>query len=172
VNQKTLLACALVFLLAPGLRGSDAVAQAVSAADGVQGRAANDFVRTDLKGRVVSLHAFRGKVVLLNFWATWCAPCLAEMPVFSAWPQDPALSGLQVVGASMDDEPDSAKRAVERLHLSYPVLMGDAALARSFGGVLGLPVTILIDRQGIVRKRYDGAADLVAMKQDIARLLK
>lgn len=169
--RRGLIAFALALIALCGVGGLGARAQ-LAEARSIQGRPAPEFARNDLTGRAVDLRALRGKVVVLNFWATWCAPCLSEMPVFSAWQQDAALRGVQIVGVSMNDEPGPANAAVGRLHLGYPVVMGDAELARAYGGVLGLPVTFLIDRQGVVRKRYDGAADLAAMKQDIARLLK
>lgn len=127
--------------------------------------------RPGLSGQRVDLRALHGHVVLLNFWASWCAPCLAEMPVFSTWQVDRQLSGLNVVGVAMDDDPAPARGVATKLRLTYPVVMGDVSLARAYGGVLGLPVTFLIDRGGRIRKRYDGAADLVTMRRDILQLL-
>ena len=125
---------------------------------------APDFTLTDLDGRPLKLSSFRGKVVLLNFWATWCAPCQIEMPVFAEWQTRYAAQGLQVVGISMDDDAAPARRLTHRLRLNYPLAMGDEHLGVSYGGVLGLPLTFLIDRRGIVRARFQGETDLNMMK--------
>lgn len=135
------------------------------------GSEAPAFTRQGLDGRTLSLHDLRGRVILLNFWATWCAPCLKEMPVFAQWLVECNGRGLEVLGVNMDDDPEPVRTVVSRLHLNYPVLRGDAELARRYGGVLGLPVTFLIDRRGIVRRRIDGAANLAAMHAEVLALL-
>ena len=89
---------------------------------------------------------FRGRVVLLNFWATWCAPCQIEMPRFSAWQARYGPEGLQVVGVSMDDEEAPVRSLVKKRKVDYPIVMGDEKLGLLYGGILGLPVT-LSDRQ-------------------------
>ena len=134
-------------------------------------RPAPPFSRLDLHGARVSLAQYRGKVVLLNFWATWCAPCLVEMPRFVEWQKQYAAQGFQVLGVSIDDSPAPAARTAEKLRLDYPVVMGDATLAEQYGGVLGVPVTFLIDRRGIVRARIDGESDTRAMERAIRSLL-
>jgi len=115
---------------------------------------------------------YRGKVVLLNFWATWCAPCEVEMPVFAAWQRELGAQGLQVIGLSMDDNAALARRAAGRLKLDYPIAMGNAHLATRYGGVLGLPLTFLIDRKGIVRARFQGETDPSTIENQIKSLLK
>jgi cytochrome c biogenesis protein CcmG/thiol:disulfide interchange protein DsbE len=133
--------------------------------------AAPNFSRQDIRSsKTIRLDAFRGKVVLLNFWATWCAPCLTEMPAFSEWQKQYGSRTFQVIGVSMDDEAINVVSTVNRLKLTYPVLMGDEHLGAAYGGVLGLPVTFLIDRHGRVQARYENA-DLVGMKRDLKRLL-
>ena len=129
------------------------------------------FVRTDLNNRKLDLRAYRGKVVLLDFWASWCAPCQVEMPRFMAWQRQYGPRGLQVIGISMDDDPAAARKVVEKLKLNYPVAMGDVKLGESYGGVLGLPLTFLIDRHGIIQARFSGEADLNAMEQQLKALL-
>jgi peroxiredoxin len=130
------------------------------------------FARVDLHtSRQIHLSGYRGKVVLLNFWATWCAPCLLEMPRFVAWQRQYAKSGLQVIGVSMDDD-DSPVRPLDRkLNLNYPVVMGDEKLGELYGGILGLPVTYLIDRNGVIRARFQGEADLGKVEEQIKLLL-
>ena len=113
----------------------------------------------------------RGKVVLLNFWARWCVPCLQEMPKFSAWQQTDGARGFAVLGVSMDDDASAARTVATRMHLAYPVMMGTAHIGTAYGGVMGLPVTFLIDRRGVIRKRYDGGASVPAIRRDLDCLL-
>ncbi len=135
----------------------------------VAGHTAPGFSRMDLAGRRVTLASYRGKVVLLNFWATWCGPCLIEMPRFEEWQR--TIPGLQVIGISMDDEAAPVRAAYAKLKVNYPVVMGDAAMGRLYDGVYGLPVTLLIDRAGVVRFRHRGAADLPVLRGEIEGLL-
>jgi peroxiredoxin len=136
------------------------------------GRRAPEFSLDDLHGTHVDLARDRGKVVLLNFWATWCGPCKLEMPRFMEWQKEYGSRGLQVVGVSIDDSASPARAFVEKLHLDYPVVMGSAKLGEQYGGVLGVPVTFLIDRAGIVRARFDGAEHLGAEEREVRGLLK
>jgi cytochrome c biogenesis protein CcmG/thiol:disulfide interchange protein DsbE len=129
------------------------------------------FVRTDLQHRKLDLKAYRGKVVLLNFWATWCAPCQLEMPRFVSWQSKYGARGLRIIGISMDDDPALAREAYSKLKLNYPVVMGDAKLGERYGGVLGLPVTYLIDRRGRIRAEYQGETDLNAIETELRLLL-
>jgi cytochrome c biogenesis protein CcmG, thiol:disulfide interchange protein DsbE len=134
-------------------------------------RMAPDFMRTDLDGKSLNLRQYRGKVVLLNFWATWCGPCLIEMPTFAAWQNTYRKAGLQVVGISMDDDAAPVKRMYQKDRLNYPVAMGDAELGELFGGVLGLPLTYLIDPDGRIVGRYQGEPDLKRLEVRIKSLL-
>jgi thiol-disulfide isomerase/thioredoxin len=127
--------------------------------------------RVDLDGHRVDLKSLHGKVVLLNFWATWCAPCLIEMPAFSAWQQQYVAQGLQVVGISMDDDAAPVRQLVARLNAKYPIAMGDAKLGEKYGGVMGLPLTYLIDRNGVVRMRFQGETDLKTIERQLQTML-
>lgn len=150
------------------LCGVKATAQAQT---DMAGAAAPEFVRNDLNGHEVDLKKYRGKVVLLNFWATWCAPCQVELPQFETWQKKYGGEGLQVIAVSMDDRDSPVRKTVHRLHLDLPVVMGDAELGETYGGVLGLPVTFLIDREGKIGSRYKGETDLRQMEAEIKRLL-
>jgi peroxiredoxin len=136
-------------------------------------RLAPDFTRNDLDGKTLQLQQYRGKLVLLNFWATWCAPCLSELPRFAAWQRSYGKDGLQIIGVSMDEDETHARRMSEKMHLSYPVVMGNAQLGDSYGGVMGLPLSYLIDPRGRIIDRFEGEPDLDRMLKRIqARLPK
>ena len=133
---------------------------------------APEFVCTDLHHRKLDLHAYRGKVVLLDFWATWCASCQIEMPRFVAWQNQYGPRGLQIIGISMDDDPTLARKLYEKMKLNYPVAMGDEKLGQLYGGVLGLPLTFLIDRQGKVQAQFRGETDLKLIEGQFNLLLR
>jgi peroxiredoxin len=135
------------------------------------GKKAPQFTRTDFNGARIDLTSFRGKVVLLDFWATWCASCQVEMPSFVQWQREYGPQGLQVIGISMDDDPAAARRLAVKLHLNYPVAMGDEKLGQLYGGVLGLPLTYLVDRNGKVRARFQGETNLKIIEKQLKTLL-
>ena len=135
------------------------------------GKKAPKFTRRDFSGATVDLAGFRGKVVLLDFWATWCSPCQVEMPRFAQWQRQYGPQGFQVIGISMDDDPALARALYAKLKLNYPVAMGDEKLGHLYGGVLGLPLTYLIDRNGEVRARFQGEPDLKAIETRLKTLL-
>jgi cytochrome c biogenesis protein CcmG/thiol:disulfide interchange protein DsbE len=137
----------------------------------VSHRTAPSFTRIDLNDRQVSLAGYRGKVVLLNFWATWCAPCLTEMPRFVAWQQKYGGRGLQVIGISMDDEEQPVRILSQKYRLNYPVIMGDEKIGEMYGGILGLPVTFLIDRSGRIRFKHEGDIDIKTIEIEMRGLL-
>jgi len=132
---------------------------------------APEFALADLQGSRVALKDYRGKVVLLNFWATWCSPCQLEMPRFVVWQKEYAAQGLQIVGISMDDDPAPVRSLSARIKLNYPVVMGDEKIGELYGGILGLPVTYLIGRDGEVLAEYRGETDLNAMEERLKALL-
>ena len=167
--RGTLLMLLLFLLLLSG--ASPLAAQTAASAPTANGIAPN-FSRLDLSHKRIALTSYRGKVVLLNFWATWCAPCLVEMPAFTEWQRRYGSDGLQVIGISMDDAAPEVIATVAKLKLNYPVLMGDEHVGAAYGGILGLPDTFLIDRRGKIRARYQGAADLARIQSDIESLLK
>ena len=146
-------------------------AQTATPAEPLVGKKAPEFTRRDLSGARVDLVSFRGKVVLLDFWATWCASCQVEMPVFVQWQREYGPRGLKVIGISMDDDPALARRMKAKLRLNYPVAMGDEKLGELYGGVLGLPLTYLIDRKGKVRAKFQGETDLKVIEKQINTLL-
>ena len=135
------------------------------------GDAVPDFTRADTSGKPVQLSKYRGQLVLLNFWASWCAPCREEMPLFSKWQRELGSRGLQVIGISMDDDAAEVDKFLAAYPVTYPIVMGDAKFAEHFGGVLGLPLSYLIDAQGRVVARYQGEVDLPKMEAKVKELL-
>ena len=141
------------------------------AAESLLNKRAPEFSRNTLNGGRVDLASYRGKVVLLDFWATWCASCQVEMPAFAQWQRYYGSQGLQVLGISMDDDPALARKLCTKLKLNYPVAMGDEKLGELYGGVLGLPLAYLIDRNGNVRAKFQGETDLKTIEKQLKALL-
>jgi peroxiredoxin len=169
-GQTTLRVSALTCLLLTILVAAGA-AHPAFAAKSLLHKSAPEFVLTDLNNKTIDLKAYHGKVVLLDFWATWCAPCQLEMPRFIAWQNQYGPRGLQIIGISMDDDPATVRAFLEKLQLNYPVAMGDEKLGELYGGVLGLPLTLLIDGRGTVRAEYQGAAPLPVIEKQLKVLL-
>lgn len=132
---------------------------------------APDFTLQQIGGPRLTLSSYRGKVVLLDFWATWCYPCRQEIPHFVEFEQKYADRGLQVIGVSMDDSPDPVPAFYQQYHMNYPVVMGNAKIGESYGGLLGLPITFLLDRQGRIAAKHIGATDAAVFEREIQRLL-
>jgi thiol-disulfide isomerase/thioredoxin len=139
---------------------------------GEVGAPAPDFSRRDLSGKPQHLGAYRGRTILLNFWATWCTPCVAELPRFSGWQRRYGGEGLQVLGVSMDDDPRALERFLRRSPVAYPVVRGDAALGERFGGVFGLPLSFLIAADGRIVERFEGEVDLAELEREILLQLR
>jgi thiol-disulfide isomerase/thioredoxin len=114
------------------------------------------FVGRDLDGREISTASLRGKVVLLNFWATWCPPCRAEIPDLVAL-QEKYRDQLQIIGISEDESgPDVVRRFVAEHHMNYPVVMTTAELEKQFPGIGALPTSFVIDRQARLVQKHVG----------------
>jgi peroxiredoxin len=119
--------------------------------------AAPDFALKDIDGRTVRLSDYRGKVVLLNFWATWCTPCRIEIPWFIEFEQKNKDRGFAVLGVSMDEGGwDVIKPFLAEMRVNYRTLKGDDMIAEQYGGVDSLPTTFLIDRQGWIASAHLG----------------
>lgn len=132
---------------------------------------APDFSVTDLSGQTLQLSRYRGKVVVLNFWATWCSPCRSEIPRFVDFENKYGGDGLEIIGISLDDDPKRVRGFYQQLGMNYPVAIGDASLAERYGGVLGLPVSFLIGRDGRIRAKHVGETDVSVMEREIKSAL-
>jgi thiol-disulfide isomerase/thioredoxin len=124
----------------------------------VKGKDAPDFALQDLQGKQVKLSDFRGKAVLLNFWATWCGPCKVEMPWFVELQKQYGPQGLEIVGVALDDSgKDSIAKFAKEMGVNYTILQGQDAVGDAYGAI-GLPTSFFIDRSG---KIIDSASGLV-----------
>ena len=131
---------------------------------------APDFKLVDSNGKQFQLAAYKGKVVLLNFWATWCGGCKYEMPWYVEFDKKYRAQGLEVVGVSMDEDMKTAKAYLTQKGISYPSVLGSDALGKQFD--LGeMPLTLLIDKQGRVAIRHSGVIDKNDFEMHIQRLL-
>ncbi len=145
----------------PGIRGADTRAHLI----------APDFSLPDLTGQKLQLSSYRGKVVLLDFWATWCDPCRGEIPRFVQLQNRYGGQGLQIIGVSMDDGPEPVGTFYQQFKMNYPVVMGGAKTGELYGGVLGLPIAFLIGRDGRIYSKHIGATDISVFEKEIVNLL-
>ena len=134
--------------------------------------AAPDFSLQDLDGKPLDLASYRGKVVLLDFWATWCTPCRDEIPHFVEFQDKYREQGFQVIGISMDDDPKPVREFYKEFKMNYPVALGNEKVAEAYGGVLGLPITFLIGRDGQIAAKYVGAVEMPAVEEKLQLLLQ
>jgi peroxiredoxin len=143
------------------------------AASGAQGlKAAPDFILKDLSQKKVKLADFKGKVVVLNFFATWCPPCRTEIPELVKLYRLNKERGLVVLGVSldMDVSTQGLTTFVKDMKITYPVLMGTSDLAERYQ-VNGVPTTILINREGKAHTRYDGLVPASRFEKDLSSLM-
>jgi thiol-disulfide isomerase/thioredoxin len=133
--------------------------------------AAPEFKLDGLDGRPLNLAAARGKVVLLNFWATWCGPCRAEIPDLIAL-QQKYKDQLQIIGLTVDDDDESTiKQVVAESHINYPVAMSSPEVRIQYGGISALPTSFVLDVQGRVVQKHEGLRDPELYEAEIRALL-
>ena len=127
---------------------------------------------TDLSGQTIDPASYRGKVVLINFWAAWCTPCRKEIPQFVALQEKYGARGFQAVGISMDDPEGTLRDFCREYGVNYPIVVGSQKIAEAFGGVLGLPTTFLVGRDGRIHAKQVGATDFPKLEREVTALLQ
>ena len=132
-----------------------------------------DFTLKDMNGKEVKFADYKGKVVMLNFWATWCGPCKIEIPMFTDLQTRYKDQGLAFLGVSVDDPPDALRAFADEYKINYPVLIGDGRddVQNAYGPMFGIPVTLLIARDGTICTRYLGPRPKERFERDIKALL-
>jgi cytochrome c biogenesis protein CcmG/thiol:disulfide interchange protein DsbE len=136
------------------------------------GDIAPDLLGTDSQGGVVRLSTLRGRVVVLNFWATWCGPCLKEIPVLNELSVRYGTQGLTVVGVSLDDDGWAAiQKFTAGTPIEYGVALGNDAVSDAYGRVDALPLTFIIDREGVITVKHKGAMAAGQFDQQLEKML-
>jgi len=137
------------------------------------GRPAPPYNLKDLEGNTVSSSALQGKIVIVNFWATWCPPCREEIPDFVAFYNENKAKGLEIIGLSVDKiAADQLDKFVQKYKMTYPVVLAEAKLVRSFDPGEYIPTTFIIDKKGIIRHKQVGGLDKATLTSWFDRLAK
>jgi len=153
-------------------RSGPGAARAKAVSGDAQGQPAPDFNLKDLAGQNIRLSDYRGKVVLLNFWATWCPPCKEEMPWFVDLQKRYGAQGLQVLGVAMDDSGEQTIASfTQRLGVNYPVLLGKESVAQAYGNVQFLPDTFYIGRDGKIISQVQGLINRKEIEEKVKAAL-
>ena len=138
----------------------------------IRGVAAPEFELPNLDGAQLRKSDLQGKVLLVNFWATWCAPCEIEIPWFIDFQKKYQDDGLEVIGISLDEEgPEKVKKYVAEHKVNYKIVMGDEKTAEAFGGVIGLPTTFIVDREGKFWSMHRGLVGKDVVEEELLELL-
>jgi peroxiredoxin len=186
--RKTLLSCAAAGLLAFMLTGCSKPAQTTDASKSVVGvgdedapkikplaerQAAPSFDLKDVNNKSVKLDDFKGRVVLMNFWATWCGPCKAEIPWFQEFEKKYTDRGFAVLGVSMDEDGWKAVTPyVEERKIAYRMVLGNEQLSNLYGGIDALPASFIIDTDGKIAAIHHGLVSKETYRKEIEDLLE
>jgi thiol-disulfide isomerase/thioredoxin len=161
-------------VLAPVVPGQGPGQQATDgdAPPQLRGKTAPSFTLVTLEGKKISLADYRGRPVLVNFWATWCAPCKLEMPWFEEFRAKYQGQGFEVLGIAEDDAgKDEIAKAAKKLGATYPILLTDGKIANAYGGIDYLPMSFYIDGKGIVQEQTAGLGSKDETEENIKKLL-
>jgi thiol-disulfide isomerase/thioredoxin len=164
-------------MLKIGARGTASLAKPSPPASGTNGtcdesgKAKLDFVVKDMNGNSVRMSDFKGKVIALNFWATWCGPCKSEIPAFVQLYDQYKDKGFVILGVSIDDPPDALKSFAREFRMQYPILQMQSDVEDAYGPIYGVPMTFMIGRDASICTRHMGPATKEQFEQEIRSLL-
>ena len=145
---------------------------AVSGPAGMVGQSAPVFALRDDRGKAASLDQYRGKIVVMNLWASWCPPCRAEMPDLQTVAREYAADGVVVVGVNEGESPAHAAAFARSLRIAFPIWMDEGQRYGRVYAALGLPTTIVIDRRGTVLRGFDGPLTIEQMRATLAQVVR
>jgi thiol-disulfide isomerase/thioredoxin len=139
----------------------------------MRGKAAPSFVLTSIDGKKVSLADYKGRPVLVNFWATWCGPCKVEMPWFEEFRKQYAAQGFEILG--LTDDVDAGKEAIAevagRAGVTYPILLTDGKVQTAYGGLDVLPMSFYVDRNGVIVEQTAGLGSKDQIEANIKKTI-
>jgi peroxiredoxin len=162
-------AAVALLILVPLFRSQNAT---VSGPSGMVGQRAPIFTLRDAGGNVVSLDSYRGKIVVMNLWASWCPPCRAEMPDLQTVSREFAKAGVVVIGVNQGESAQRAATFARSLDISFPIWIDDTQQYGRVYAALGLPTTVVIDRRGIVERGFDGPLTIEQMRTTLAAAVR
>jgi len=161
-------------VLVPDGKAGDQASDGMTTAqeEPLKGKPAPGFTLVNLEGKKVSLSDYKGRPLIVNFWATWCAPCKLEMPWFEEFRQKYHSQGFEILGIAEDDAPkDEIEKTAKKINVSYPILLTDGKVAPAYGGVDQLPMSFYIDRKGVVETETIGLASKDEVEANIKKLV-
>ncbi|MEO0181528.1 MAG: redoxin domain-containing protein [candidate division WOR-3 bacterium] len=132
---------------------------------------APDFTLVSIKGDTIRLSDYKGKVVILDFWATWCPPCREEIPHFKNLFAEKSGSGLMIIGIVVNDDVSEVKNFVTKNAVNYPIAMGTPQVERAYGGIEAIPTTFIIGKDMTIRQRVVGYREPSFFKKEVEKLL-
>ncbi len=169
------LALALLTMTVPMPWLRQATKAPESAACPADAKMANlDFTMKDVDGKDVRLSDYKGKVILLDFWATWCGPCKYEIPGFVELQEKYGKQGLQVIGVSVDDTVEKLRPFIKQFNINYPILqgLGHDDVQDAYGPIIGIPINVLISRDGRICGKHMGLPPTKSSKQPLEKAVK
>ena len=167
-SRRGVIAALLLLTLSMAACTASETTQRQGVEEGIQAR---DFTLETLDGGRVSLSDYHGSVVLINFWATWCPPCRAEIPDFEQVYREYKVQGFAILGVNEQEAGETVRPFVDQLGVSYPVLLDASGKVANEYRALGLPMSILVGRDGVIHTRHIGFLSADTLKERLEKLL-